>query len=703
MAARRARQEPAAARRARQEPKYVFKKKSHEEQSKINDKIDETMREAEAELQPGGSGAVPSAENIKAALDALKQGRAMVAERQKLIKIADRSELGWAVVHEYTADELAANSDDEKRMEKAAERKAARKRKAVPAGKSRAKRSTSTPFQPHPSPTAQFQLPLVKPHASVHHQSTPKLPGPCYVCGQFGHLKSYCPKNQASGSKTTWYPLKVHSGTGLVCGRELVHSESDDVGGSELAALPMLHQLEESAPSEVHSEAQLHVLSKGVGDQVLGAADGSCRCYGGHVHVQGIHGGMVVVPGSCKEVLLDGCAADISGVVDSVVVAEGDLEEVTLPCEIMCGAEVTSEAISSTIATVKGRLKECVLFWKEELVAPQSVLSIIESGYALPLKSEPPMRSQKNQPSAYLKSEFVQASIDELLVGGCIKLRELKPHICSPLSVVANSTGKLRLVVNLRYLNKYLWKQKFKYEDLRTAMLLLEHNDYLFSFDLKSGYHHVDIVEAHQKFLGIEWGGAYYVFTVLPFGLSTACYVFTKLMRPLVRYWRASGIRIVLYLDDGLATAADKQSALKTSIFVRETLSKAGFVTHPVKSQWSPVQRLSWLGFVIDTSLGQLEVPSEKITLLRCQLQQILSMDRIPARLLASVVGKIIAMGLAIGPLTRFMTRSVYTMIESRYSWCDHLQLSSEAERELAFWEKRVSDYNAHPFWRAHC
>ena len=82
----------AAVRRARQEPKYVFKKKSHEEQSKINDKIDETMCETEAELQPGGSSAVPSAENIKAALNALKQGRAMVAERQKLKKLpTDRS------------------------------------------------------------------------------------------------------------------------------------------------------------------------------------------------------------------------------------------------------------------------------------------------------------------------------------------------------------------------------------------------------------------------------------------------------------------------------------------------------------------------------------------------------------------------------------------------------------------------------------
>ena len=70
-------------------------------------------------------------------------------------------------------------------------------------------------------------------------------------------------------------------------------------------------------------------------------------------------------------------------------------------------------------------------------------------------------------------------------------------------------------------------------------------------------------------------------------------------------------------------------------------------------------------------------------------------MNQIPARLLASVVGKVIAMGLAIGPLTRFMTRSLYSVIEARSSWCEHLQLSPEAELE------RISEYNAHPFWRA--
>jgi len=72
--------------------------------------------------------------------------------------------------------------------------------------------------------------------------------------------------------------------------------------------------------------------------------------------------------------------------------------------------------------------------------------------------------------------------------------------VCSPLSVVENSTGKLRLVINLRYLNQFLWLDKFKYEDLRTAMLMFQKDDYVFSFDLKSGYHHVDIYEPVPRF-----------------------------------------------------------------------------------------------------------------------------------------------------------------------------------------------------------
>ena len=43
----------------------------------------------------------------------------MISERQKLIKIADRSEYGWGVVAEHQEDELASGSDDQRKLEKA--------------------------------------------------------------------------------------------------------------------------------------------------------------------------------------------------------------------------------------------------------------------------------------------------------------------------------------------------------------------------------------------------------------------------------------------------------------------------------------------------------------------------------------------------------------------------------------------------------
>ena len=49
----------------------------------------------------------------------------------------------------------------------------------------------------------------------------------------------------------------------------------------------------------------------------------------------------------------------------------------------------------------------------------------------------------------------------------------------------------------------FLYKQKFKYEDLLVAMLLFKKGDDLLTFDLKSGYHHIDIAPIHHKYLAL--------------------------------------------------------------------------------------------------------------------------------------------------------------------------------------------------------
>ena len=156
------------------------------------------------------------------------------------------------------------------------------------------------------------------------------------------------------------------------------------------------------------------------------------------------------------------------------------------------------------ITDVQGRLSKCIAFWEHELKATLPILECIRRGYKLPLLSVPGLYYHGNAKSAVESAEFVSATVGELLENRCIRMVDERPHVCSPLSVVKNREGKKRLVLNLRYLNQFLLKEKFKYEDLRAAMLLFKKGDYLFTFDLKSGYHHVDIHEKHWTYLGLS-------------------------------------------------------------------------------------------------------------------------------------------------------------------------------------------------------
>ena len=70
----------------------------------------------------------------------------------------------------------------------------------------------------------------------------------------------------------------------------------------------------------------------------------------------------------------------------------------------------------------------------------------------------------------------------------------------------------------------------------------------MFKFDRKSGYHHIDINETFQTYLGfsrkIDGKVRHFVFTVLPSGLSSVPFLFKKIVRPLVKYWRKHLIKM---------------------------------------------------------------------------------------------------------------------------------------------------------------
>ena len=79
---------------------------------------------------------------------------------------------------------------------------------------------------------------------------------------------------------------------------------------------------------------------------------------------------------------------------------------------------------------------------------------------------------------------FVDEAIKGLLSNRCAMRVEEKSYVCSPMSVVSKSMGNLRLVLNLRYLNRFLHVVSFKYEDLRIVDLMFEANDFLFKSEV---------------------------------------------------------------------------------------------------------------------------------------------------------------------------------------------------------------------------
>ena len=176
-------------------------------------------------------------------------------------------------------------------------------------------------------------------------------------------------------------------------------------------------------------------------------------------------------------------------------------------------------------------------FWKFN-DAPNFIISLIDNrGYSLPFVNLPEPVKLGNNKSTRV---HVDQAIFELVISGRVRIVNEQPLVVNPMSAVSvQQNGKKRLILDLRHVNKCLLKQRVKYEDWKVALAYFAREAYM--FDSKSGYH-VEISEHHQSFRGFSLrppdseGETFYVFTVLPFELSTTPYVFTKLLKPLEKH-----------------------------------------------------------------------------------------------------------------------------------------------------------------------
>ena len=145
---------------------------------------------------------------------------------------------------------------------------------------------------------------------------------------------------------------------------------------------------------------------------------------------------------------------------------------------------------------------------------------------------------------------------------------------------------------------------------------------------------------------------------------------FYKVNRPLVKRWRAQGLRSFIYLDDGAVLVQGQNNAMIASALVRADIIASGFLISESKSKFAPTQNLEWLGFLCDTETLIMSVSEKKLAKVLSRIEMMLGLMAAGAanlatpRQLAGVVGSLIAMERAVGPAAQLMTRFTQIAIE---------------------------------------
>jgi len=299
------------------------------------------------------------------------------------------------------------------------------------------------------------------------------------------------------------------------------------------------------------------------------------------------------------------------------------------------------------------RLLSCFPEWKN-LTFDKWVLETVQ-GYKIIFDDLPCQRKIPNK-IKILDSEklIIDKEVEKMLHEGAIKYSHHEDgEFLSNIFLVLKPNEEYRPILNLKKLNEFVHYDKFKQETFSFVLELVQPNDFFTSLDLRKAYWSIPIHESFHKYLKFEWRDQLYNFVCLVFGLSSAPYCFTKVLKPVYAFFRKMGIRCSYYIDDSINMHNDQAVCASNMALMSNKLESLGFVINEEKSVKIPAQRIVYFGYIIDSVLFMVFLPEKKLEKVKHFAKQILSKDRIKVRDLASFIGLVISTFFAVleGPM----------------------------------------------------
>ena len=328
----------------------------------------------------------------------------------------------------------------------------------------------------------------------------------------------------------------------------------------------------------------------------------------------------------------------------------------------------------------------------------QWVLDVI-AGFKIPFVSSPFQKNIPNEiPFPPDQWHVVDTEINNLLEKGAIvRSDEERGQFISTIFIVPKPGGKFRPVINLRFLNDFIEYNHFKQETFSLFLDIIQKGDWFTKLDMTDGYFHISIHPHFRKYLKFRWNGVLYHWVCLPFGLSCAPFVFTKVLKPIFTWFRAQNIRCGYYIDDSLNMNQERAVCQRNCNVMIDTLTSLGFTMNQKKSVTVPCQKIVFFGFVVDSVAFMVFLTDEKIQKIICKATLLLRAQEVVVRDLASFIGNIINAFDAVYEAQlhyRSLERDKLLGLGQEMNFDNRMVLSNCSKLEILWWLNNVKRKN---------
>ena len=358
----------------------------------------------------------------------------------------------------------------------------------------------------------------------------------------------------------------------------------------------------------------------------------------------------------------------------------------------------------------RDKLRRCLGYWAAA-GADKTTLSWIGFGVRLRMRTEPPRISFANHKSYHDEKEHIEAEHATHVADGSFRVVSgSEVHVGNPLQVEVNETKvprKARMCLDSRFTNAHLAQYDFTQETLNKHVAqIIPRGALMITTDVEKAYYQVPLHKDSQRYCAWRHNEQWIVPTILAFGLSVAPFVFTKLMRVLLKFARKLDITGSNCIDDNIwAEDAARMPDMRATIQV--LFGKLGWVFN-AKCVFNPSTQVIYNGMWIDSVAFQIRAPDDKIDAIKKLVWRVYKTAAAleqPVRLveLQQIAGQLQSLKLALEGVAVW-TRAIYAIIaqameehEQRPPKFLRVRVGEKVLTELNFWNNRLGRQNGLP------